>query len=157
LDEFSKINFIQAKSSKKATRFINVRNIVELINSQKTIFDTRTHAHKKDNLQQNFKMGNLCCTPSLFTRKRNKSLIFIDPYSEHDSTNPQQLTDYEINSLMECTSMNRDEIIKCYDDFLRDVPTGVIDRNKFIELYKEQCSNKQNLAKVDTFAEFVFK
>ncbi|CAF0787173.1 unnamed protein product [Brachionus calyciflorus] len=67
--------------------------------------------------------------------------------------NPAELTEEEIQLLLNNTTFSREEIIKWHEGFIKDCPKGQLDKKKFIDAY--QAFYPQG--KADKFCSHVFK
>ncbi|CAF5017350.1 unnamed protein product [Rotaria sp. Silwood1] len=67
-------------------------------------------------------------------------------------TTPTVLTNEEINMLKENTEFTEKEIREWHANFIRDCPTGRIDRKKFSEFYKQFCPD----GKVESYCKHAF-
>ena len=62
------------------------------------------------------------------------------------------LTEEDINKLLDSTQYNRDQVIKWHAGFIKDCPNGELDKKKFTEVYKELYPE----GKADKFCTQVF-
>jgi Ca2+-binding EF-hand superfamily protein len=80
------------------------------------------------------------------------------PHSSENNVH-YDLTENEINILLENTRMDREQIIDYHKQFIVENPSGVIDKNKFITMFNDLLHSNNDITKrkVDRFAEYVFK
>lgn len=77
--------------------------------------------------------------------------------NDSDSNISTQLSETEINLLLESTQMTRQQIQDFYANFLKDCPNGILTRKKFCLMFKELHSDNSKTQKVEKFSEYVFK
>lgn len=70
-----------------------------------------------------------------------------------DNGDASILTEEKILSIMDTTSFKREEIIKWHEGFIKDCPSGQLNKRKFIEVYKVFYPQ----GKADKFCSLVFK
>lgn len=75
------------------------------------------------------------------------------PKNKEINEDSSVLTEEKIKSLMENTSFKREEIIKWHEGFIKDCPSGQLNKKKFIEVYKVFYPH----GKADKFCSLVFK
>jgi Ca2+-binding EF-hand superfamily protein len=66
------------------------------------------------------------------------------------------LKDEEINLLTANTNFNRDEIISIHKDFVKDCPSGRIDKKDFGKLFKSLHPLDNKKSKIDKYCVFAF-
>ncbi|CAF0707236.1 unnamed protein product [Brachionus calyciflorus] len=65
----------------------------------------------------------------------------------------RELTENEIQSILENTDYTREQITQLYDNFIKLYPSGFLFKDQFCKLYKDLYPNKQS----DKYLEQIFK
>jgi Ca2+-binding EF-hand superfamily protein len=70
---------------------------------------------------------------------------------------PKQLTDEEVNLLLQNTRLTRPQILALHANFLKECPSGKLTKKDFVKLFKEVHPSENKKEKADKFCQYVFK
>lgn len=59
--------------------------------------------------------------------------------------------------LLENTHFNKEQINAFHADFLREVPSGKLEKKHFVKLFKSMHQNDSKKSKADKYCDYVFK
>lgn len=70
---------------------------------------------------------------------------------------PKNLTEEEINLLLQNTRLTRNQILALHQNFLKECPSGKLTQKDFVKLFKEVHPSENKKEKADKFCQYVFK